>query len=265
MDAHPGPGAVEHRRRTRRADLGRAGGHPRPGATAVDGLGLRAALADSVSTLPLAVYRDDERDPLPTPPLLQRPSADYPELGDWLWAVMASLLLRGNAWGMITDRAGAGLLPAQVDLLDPDHVGVSAPATARRSSASAAKRSTAPTSGTSRRTRCPGPCSGCSRSPTPERPSGSARRRTLRRHVLRRLRHPVRAAHHRPAHHRRAGRGAEGPLGGPATGAAADIAVLGDGAKFQADHHRARREPSSSRPSSSTSRPSAASSASRPR
>jgi HK97 family phage portal protein len=81
-------------------------------------------LADSVSTLPLQVFRDDERDPLPTPRLLQRPSADHPELADWLWAIMASLLLRGNAWGMITDRSGAGLLPAQVDLLDPDRVGV---------------------------------------------------------------------------------------------------------------------------------------------
>jgi HK97 family phage portal protein len=82
-------------------------------------------LADSVSTLPIAVFRDDQRDPLPTPRLLQRPSADHPELSDWLWAVMASLLLRGNCWGAITNRAGAGLLPAQVDLLDPDQVSVS--------------------------------------------------------------------------------------------------------------------------------------------
>jgi HK97 family phage portal protein len=81
-------------------------------------------LADSVSTLPVAVYRDDEREPLPLPPLLRRPSADFPELSDWLWAVMASLLLRGNAWGVISDRAGAGLLPAQVDLVHPDHVSV---------------------------------------------------------------------------------------------------------------------------------------------
>jgi HK97 family phage portal protein len=70
------------------------------------------------------VFRDDERDPLPLPRLLQRPSADHPELSDWLWATMVCLLLRGNAWGMITDRAGAGLLPAQVDLLDPDRVSV---------------------------------------------------------------------------------------------------------------------------------------------
>jgi HK97 family phage portal protein len=81
-------------------------------------------LADSVSTLPLHVYRGDDRDPIATPPLLQHPSADFPELADWLWACMASLLLRGNAWGVITDRAGAGLLPSQVDLVHPDRVAV---------------------------------------------------------------------------------------------------------------------------------------------
>jgi HK97 family phage portal protein len=81
-------------------------------------------LADSVSTLPLHVYRGEDRDPIPTPTLLQRPSADFPELSDWLWAVMASVLLRGNAWGVITARAGAGLLPAQVDLVHPDQVAV---------------------------------------------------------------------------------------------------------------------------------------------
>jgi HK97 family phage portal protein len=81
-------------------------------------------LADSVSTLPLHVYRGEDRDPIATPPLLQRPSADFPELADWLWAVMASLLLRGNAWGVVTARAGAGLLASQVDLVHPDRVAV---------------------------------------------------------------------------------------------------------------------------------------------
>jgi HK97 family phage portal protein len=81
-------------------------------------------LADSVSTLPLHVYRGDDRDPIGTPPLLQRPSADFPELADWLWAIMASLLLRGNAWGLVTDRRGAGLLASQVDLVHPDRVAV---------------------------------------------------------------------------------------------------------------------------------------------
>jgi HK97 family phage portal protein len=89
-------------------------------------------LADSVSTLPLHVYRGDDCDPIPTPRLLQRPSADFPELADWLWAVMASLLLRGNAWGIITDRSGAGLLPAQVDLVHPDRVSVTINGEGRR-------------------------------------------------------------------------------------------------------------------------------------
>jgi HK97 family phage portal protein len=81
-------------------------------------------LADSVSTLPLDMYRKGERTPLATaPPLLQRPSADF-DLADWLYATMASLLLRGNAYGLITARSGAGLLPAQVDLVHPDRVGV---------------------------------------------------------------------------------------------------------------------------------------------
>ena len=81
-------------------------------------------LADSVSTLPLAVYRGDDRDPIGTPPLLARPSADFPELADWLWAVMASLLLRGNAWGVITGRSGSTLLPSQCDLVHPDRVAI---------------------------------------------------------------------------------------------------------------------------------------------
>jgi HK97 family phage portal protein len=81
-------------------------------------------LADSVSTLPLHVYRGDDRDPIPTPPPLARPSADFPELADWLWAVMAALLLRGNAWGVVTGRSGSTLLPAQVDLVHPDRVAV---------------------------------------------------------------------------------------------------------------------------------------------
>jgi HK97 family phage portal protein len=81
-------------------------------------------LADAVATLPLDIYRKGEQTPLPnTPRWLERPSADF-ELHDWLYAAMASLLLRGNAYGLITDRAGAGLLPSQVDLANPDRVSV---------------------------------------------------------------------------------------------------------------------------------------------
>ena len=78
-------------------------------------------LADTVSTLPVDVYRDGA--PIATPPLLQRPAAGL-ERVEWLHAVTVSLLLRGNAYGAITARSGATLLPAQVELLDPDKVTV---------------------------------------------------------------------------------------------------------------------------------------------
>ena len=37
---------------------------------------------------------------------------------------MVSLLLRGNAYGIVTGRSGSTLLPAQVDLAHPDRLGV---------------------------------------------------------------------------------------------------------------------------------------------
>jgi HK97 family phage portal protein len=84
-------------------------------------------IAGSISTLPLAAYRKGDRDPLPDlPPLLRQPSATM-NLPDWLYAALQSLLLRGNCYGQIVDRAGAGLLPAQVELLAPDRVAVNVP------------------------------------------------------------------------------------------------------------------------------------------
>jgi HK97 family phage portal protein len=81
-------------------------------------------IASAISTLPLYAYRRGERDPLPDlPPILRQPSATM-NLPDWLYAALQSLLLRGNCYGQIVDRAGAGLLPAQVELLNPDTVQV---------------------------------------------------------------------------------------------------------------------------------------------
>jgi HK97 family phage portal protein len=81
-------------------------------------------IASAISTLPLYAYRRGERDPLPDlPPILRQPSATM-NLPDWLYAALQSLLLRGNCYGQIVDRAGAGLLPAQVELLAPDTVQV---------------------------------------------------------------------------------------------------------------------------------------------
>jgi phage portal protein BeeE len=80
--------------------------------------------ADAVSTLPLDVYRRGERDPLPElPPLLRQPAAGM-SLNEWLYAVMVSLLLRGNAHGIVTGRSGSTLLPVQCDLAHPDRLGV---------------------------------------------------------------------------------------------------------------------------------------------
>ena len=67
----------------------------------------------------------------PRPPT--RPAADpAPAIGDHeppdcLYAALQSLLLRGNCYGQIVDRAGAGLLPTQVELLAPDRVAVNVP------------------------------------------------------------------------------------------------------------------------------------------
>jgi HK97 family phage portal protein len=48
------------------------------------------------------------------------------DLVDFLYAALQSLLVRGNAYGLIVDRAGAGLLPSQVELLAPERVQVEA-------------------------------------------------------------------------------------------------------------------------------------------
>jgi HK97 family phage portal protein len=83
-------------------------------------------IAGSISTLPLYAYRRGERDPLPDLPLLLRQPSATMNLPDWLYAALQSLLLSGNCYGQIVDRAGAGLLPAQVELLAPDRVQVTA-------------------------------------------------------------------------------------------------------------------------------------------
>jgi HK97 family phage portal protein len=81
-------------------------------------------LADTVSTLPLHAYRAGEPTPMtPQPPLLGRPSGDA-DLGDWLYMLTVSLLARGNAYGIVTARSGATLLPAQVDIVHPDKMTV---------------------------------------------------------------------------------------------------------------------------------------------
>src|SRR6266542_1677306 len=78
-------------------------------------------LANTVSTLPLDVYRNDEEIGLPA--LLASPAAGW-SLVEWLYAITQSLLLRGNAYGLITARSGPRLTPAQVELVNPDNITV---------------------------------------------------------------------------------------------------------------------------------------------
>jgi HK97 family phage portal protein len=83
-------------------------------------------IASAISTLPLYAYRRGELEPLPDlPPLLRQPSGTM-DLVDFLYAALQSLLVRGNCYGLIVDRAGAGLLPSPVELLAPERVQVEA-------------------------------------------------------------------------------------------------------------------------------------------
>jgi HK97 family phage portal protein len=67
-------------------------------------------LADSVASLPLQVYRDtgnDTKIKLPGNALFSQPAARG-TLYDWLYSCMTSLLIHGNAYGLITSRDGFG-------------------------------------------------------------------------------------------------------------------------------------------------------------
>jgi HK97 family phage portal protein len=81
-------------------------------------------LADSVSMMPLSAYtmRGSIRVPTPAPQLLLKPSADA-TMSEWVYMLMASLLLRGNGYGRIVRRDSLGY-PIQIELLHPDCVSV---------------------------------------------------------------------------------------------------------------------------------------------
>jgi HK97 family phage portal protein len=76
-------------------------------------------ISDVISALPIDVFTGDA--PLdPVPSKIQSPSV-YASRLNWVWQVMASLLLKGNAYGMISgvDRLG---YPTSVDIIAPDNV-----------------------------------------------------------------------------------------------------------------------------------------------
>lgn len=82
-------------------------------------------IADALSTTPIATFRkrsDGTREMIDTPSLLDRPSGTM-ERVEWLTALFASLLLRGNAYG-IKDSFDLGGYPTQIHLVHPDDVSV---------------------------------------------------------------------------------------------------------------------------------------------
>jgi HK97 family phage portal protein len=80
-------------------------------------------LAGTVATLPLKGYRrlGDERVPMPSLPQLFGQLDVDGDLVAWLHRCMTSLVLRGNAYGLITARDGFGF-PTRIDWLNPNDV-----------------------------------------------------------------------------------------------------------------------------------------------
>lgn len=84
-------------------------------------------IASLGSELPIDVFRGygSDRQSLPVPPWLMDPAADGQGVEDWLYQLLMSWLLRGNAFGIIRDRhARTGTFPTAIELLNPDDVRV---------------------------------------------------------------------------------------------------------------------------------------------
>lgn len=80
-------------------------------------------LADLVSTMPADVFRSDTRTAVEPKPVLITTPAAHSSFGDWTYQVMTSLLLRGNAFGLVVARTVAER-PSQIEMLDSDRVNV---------------------------------------------------------------------------------------------------------------------------------------------
>lgn len=79
-------------------------------------------IGDTVSTLPVSEYLKEgkKRIPQPDPQILQQPHPEW-DLQEWLFALQVSLLLRGNAYGLVTARDELGYA-TQVLPMHPDEV-----------------------------------------------------------------------------------------------------------------------------------------------
>jgi HK97 family phage portal protein len=80
-------------------------------------------IGQSVSTLPMRAYRrgGEDRVPMPSLPQLFAQLTTDGQLVPWLHRCVASLALRGNAYGYVVARDGFGF-PTQIEWLDPSEV-----------------------------------------------------------------------------------------------------------------------------------------------
>ena len=80
-------------------------------------------IADTISTLPIDVYRTGSREPLDKPQLLVKPAAGM-DFGEWVWCLLFEALTSPAAWCLVTDRTGPGLRPSQLEPLGRGRVTV---------------------------------------------------------------------------------------------------------------------------------------------
>lgn len=83
-----------------------------------------ALISNVISTLPMSAFRKDGtiNTPVDDPPLLKEPEP-FSTQSEWVHKIMVSLLLRGNAYGMVTSVDTLGY-PTAIVLLNPDEVWV---------------------------------------------------------------------------------------------------------------------------------------------
>ncbi|WP_346132387.1 phage portal protein [Streptomyces carpaticus] len=108
-----------------------ASGGPRIDAGGDRAMGLVAVwacvriLSDSVASLPVQLYRRNgaQREPVSYVPALLWAPAAVDDLFQWLHKAVVSLALRGNAYGLVTQRDELGY-PVAIEWLSPDDVWV---------------------------------------------------------------------------------------------------------------------------------------------
>jgi len=80
-------------------------------------------ICDTVSTLPIAVYREGSRRPVELPRVLVQPAADF-SYDEWVWAVVFEALTSPAAYALIMSRVGPGLRPSQLEPLGRSRITV---------------------------------------------------------------------------------------------------------------------------------------------